>query len=283
MRMAPQRRSRKKIPSEMFDLAASPTRSILTNDHTHGEQTIMDDAAGQGGISDEKRLTDFLGMLNLAPGTHVAPKITLSIWTATPLDTLHSFLAYHTSNPLLPHPYPTFPLFISHHLLAPLLAHADLVSTALVQLYFDDLNFLDHLDILHAFWLGGDVGFSERVSAALFSTNISDQGTNMGRRARTRARMGLPNRSQGVSQGDGEWGIALGVGLSDRQRWPPGGAELAFALRTTLLEDDGVQTDAERGGQVWEEVQDTVSFAIRPIPEDEDGVRAKWLDPQAIE
>jgi hypothetical protein len=88
----------------------------------------------------------------------------------------------------------------------------------------------------------------------------------------------------GESGGEaGEWGIALGVGLSDRQRWPPGGAELAYALRTTLVDDLGGHTGAKRDGTAWEEVEDRVSFAIRPLPEDEGGVRAKWMDPQSIE
>lgn len=225
----------------------------------------------------EKDFTELLDILRLPPGR--AAKST-SLWSSTPLDSLHSFLAFHSTHPILPDSYPTFPLYISHHLLAPLLAHADLVSAALVSLYIDELKFTDHLDILHSFWLGGDVGFFERVSTALFGRDDQEVGggMNMGRRARTRARMGLGATGTGTEE-RGEWGIALGVGLSDRQRWPPGGAELAYALRTTLLDD----TEVSKDGSAWEEVEDRVSFAIRPLPEGVDGIRAKWMDPQAIE
>lgn len=278
MRSRPIRKERKRLPTEFFDpsdpFAAQPASST---------SRITLSSPDQAADSAEKQLAEFLDMLNQSPGTSSLPPQSTALWSSTPLDNLHSFLKYHSDSSILPAAYPTFPLFIAHHLLAPLLAHANLVSAALVSLYIDDLHFTDHLDILQSFWLGGDAGFFERVSMALFGIGDDQdlgQGTGMGRRARTRARMGLGSTSAGAG---GEWGIALGVGLSDRERWPPGGAELAYALRTTLLDDIGGHTGDIRAGKAWEEVEDRVSFAIRPLPEDQDGMRSKWMDPQAIE
>jgi len=177
-----------------------------------------------------------------------------------------------------------------------------------VSHYLDDLHFLDHLDVLHAFWLGGDAGFTERVSLALFGKDGGENAdaVGLGRRARTRARLGIgstdatpepssmqrtptpgaldtpaattPNSSVSMSQVP-EWGIGLGIGLSDRKRWPPGGAELAYALRTTLFDHDIARFKSR--GPVWRGIEDRVSFALRALPEDEsDGRRAKWLNPQ---
>lgn len=209
--------------------------------------------------------------------------------------------------------------FLQQSVFALPLAHADSVNKALVTLIFDELHYASHLDVLNAYWLGGDATFSERVAAALLGVGRDDVDSSreagMGRRARTRARMGLPAHYASVNPaptGEGGpgahedargqvqvseleshqrppavWGIALGVGLSDRQRWPPGGSEMAYALRTTLVDAEvsGMAScsRSERArAEVWDKVQDTVSFAIRPLPQDEEAKRA-WMDPQSIE
>ncbi|WWD17370.1 hypothetical protein CI109_101811 [Kwoniella shandongensis] len=275
------KKERKRIPLELMQTTTSSL----------GNQALV----GQGG--DEKlpassELDRLWNLFDQAPGSHLdsaASDKTPQLWASTPLDELHAFIARHSdpSHPLLPHDSPSLQIFISNHLLAPLISHSTLVSTSLVSLYLDDLQFLDHLDILHSFWLGGDVGFVERVSGALFGKDGAGAGEalGLGRRARTRARLGLGGGEeyQTPAGGDGgEWGIGLGLGLSERSRWPPGGAELAYALRTTLLDDEVAR---EKGrGPVWESVEDKVSFAIRDLPQDEEsGRRARWLNPQAIE
>lgn len=221
-------------------------------------------------------------LLEQSPGSHLRTTAQPGLWAPTPLAELQEFVSYHSerSHSLLPLDTPTLPLFVSTHLLAPILGHANLVSVSLVSLYLDDLRFLDHLDVLRAFWLGGDIGFAERVGAALFGKDEAGAGEalGLGRRARTRVRLGLGGE-EGGSGNQGEWGIGLGFGLSDRQRWPPGGAELAYALRTTLL-DDGAKVDHEKGS-AWEGIGDRVSFAVRSLPENEpDEKRARWMDPQ---
>lgn len=244
-----------------------------------------------------------MALFSAPPGTK---SVSRNIWTGSSMDDLTDFLSRHTDYPLLPCDTPTFPLFVSDRLLALPLAHANIVNRALVTLFLEELQYTTHLDVLSSFWLGGDAAFSERVSAALFGKEDEGVALGLGRRARTRARMGL--NAAGVESDaveaapDGDWGIALGVGLSDRARWPPGGSELACALRTTLVDVEGgvdairgrcVGDGADRRGlgddgryagkQVWEKVEDSVSFAIRPLPEDERGRKAKWLDPQAVE
>lgn len=228
-------------------------------------------------------------MMGMPPGSHL-PHSPTPLWTPTPVDQLEAFISRHADpdHPLLPYDSPTLDLYISSHLLAPLLAHSTLISKALISLYLDDLDFLDHLDVLYAFWLGGDAGFSERVGAALFGKGQAGAGESLGlgQRERTRQRLGLgedvdESESQPPLGKKGEWGIGLGVGLSDRARWPPGGSEMAYALRTTLLDDE--VTGLASRGQVWEGIEDRVSFAVVALPDDDDGGRARWLNPQAIE
>lgn len=228
--------------------------------------------------------------MGMPPGSHLPAANPTPLWTPTPLDELEAFVTYHSSpdHPLLSHDSPTLELYISSHLLAPLLAHSSLISRALISLYLDDLHFLDHLDVLRDFWLGGDAGFTERVGWALFGKDQAGAGESigLGQRERTRQRLGIgrgtEQQTPTTSNSVGEWGIGLGVGLSDRARWPPGGSEMAYALRTTLLDDEVIGLAWK--GEVWEGIEDRVSFAVRALPEDdEDGRRARWLNPQAIE
>ncbi|KAL1411299.1 hypothetical protein Q8F55_002250 [Vanrija albida] len=232
--------------------------------------------------SPPRALTDLWSAFSQPPGSHLgAMPEADTLWNPNVQDDLEAFIKVHAdqAQPLLPQDCPTLELYISSHLLAPLLAHSALISSSLTQLYLDDLDFLQHLDVLRAFWLGGDTSFSETVAAALFTGDVSSGGENLGRRARTRARLGLPGVAEHGEATNRDWGIGLGLGLSDRQRWPPGGSELAYALRATLL-DDSVDRLASRG-PVWAAIEDRVSFAVRALPEDEsDGRRSRWLNPQ---
>ncbi|WRT66281.1 uncharacterized protein IL334_003234 [Kwoniella shivajii] len=273
-------KERKRIPIEF----SSPPSLSLDLQEAHRAETITGETILESGVPE---LDILWSLFNESPGTHLNPTTrpdeASHLWAPTPLEELHSFLSLHSKQPLLPHDSPTLPIFVSTHLLSSLLSHSRLVSTSLVSLYLDDLRFLDHLDILHSYWLGGDVSFIERASSALFGKDSAGAGEalGLGRRARTRARLGLSNDNQGMGGElpEGEWGIGLGLGLSERSKWPPGGSELAYALRTTLLEQ-GNKVDK---GPVWEGVEDRVSFAIKQLDEDDKGRRAKWLDPQAIE
>lgn len=199
---------------------------------------------------------DFWTTVNEPPGSHLP-----QTWRAAPLSDIETFVAYHNDKPLLGDS-PTLELYISSQLLSPLLAHAQLISQALISLYLEDLAFLSHLDMLEEFWLGGSASFMERVGMALFTSNGGSRGLLSHSERRNK---------RGPDAEEDE-GLGLGLGLSDRRRWPPGGGELAYALRTTLLDEE------QPKGNDWK-IEDLVSFAIRSLPEEGDGRRAKWLDP----
>lgn len=224
----------------------------------------------------------FWSLLGQKPGAHLS-SAKISLWSPTPLAELETFIARHSisGNSLLSESAPTLPRHISTSLLSPLLTHAELISTSLVTHYLDDLALLDHLDVLRAHWLGADVSYLERVNAALFGKDAAGAGEalGLGKRARTRARLGLGNDDVDNDKGDEqrEWGIGLGIGLSERAKWPPGGAELTYALRSAMVVDERMGGVSE----VWENIEDKVSYAIKDLPEDQrDGRRAKWLNPQ---
>lgn len=269
------RKLRKKLPGNFVDVSSrqpdtppSPISPIIAEDN-ESHQAV-------------ENLDEFWSTLSQQPGAHFA-STKVSLWSPTPLAELELFFAYHAlpDNALLTESAPTLPQHISAFLLAPLLVHADLISTALVTHYLDDLALLDHLDVLRAHWLGGDVSYLERVNAALFGKDAAGAGEalGLGKRARTRARLGLGNDDvdNDESTEQREWGIGLGIGLSERSKWPPGGAELTYALRSAIVDDER----QEAINEVWEQIEDKVSYAIKDLPEDQrDGRRARWLNPQ---
>lgn len=232
----------------------------------------------------------FWSLFSKAPGSHLEPdpahKDASTLWTARASGSMDDFLSRYgdQAESLLPRHAPTLELYISERILSPLTAHGRLISSALVSLYLDDLHLTDHYDVLHSYFLGGNPGFMERVSAALFGNDdAANSGAGLGRRDRTRARLGLTRPGAGSTprEDQGQWGAGLGIGMSERSKWPPGGSELAFTLRSTLLDGDkAIDEDNERG-EVWSEVENRVSFAIRELPEESiDGKRAKWMNPQ---
>lgn len=277
-RLRQPRKYRKTLPAE-FNSDGLVHRDPQLNGRTPNGETFArhdDFASAKTGVD------PIWEMVDQQPGIHFAVS-KASLWSPTPLADLETFITRQTVEDhwLLPDETPTLPQHISSSLLAPLSVHGDLVSTALVSVYLDDLAFLDHLDVLHAHWLGGDVSYLERVNAALFGKDAAGAGEalGLGKRARTRARLGLGNDDADKdSVGEQrEWGIGLGIGLSERTKWPPGGADLTYALRSAMVDDDRGHAISE----VWENIEDKVSYAIKDLPEDQrDGRRARWLNPQ---
>ena len=273
------KKERKKLPTEFM----TPRPSTNVKDEQTGPSIDRPPDGGDEGV------LAFVALVNQQPGSHMTKTETESLWNPPSQSGPQTFLNYHDRHQLLPPDALTLPMFIENHVLVPLLAHAKLISTNLVTVYLEDLDLLDHLDVLRSFFLAGDIGFTERVCGALFGKEEAGAGEalGMGRRARTRARMGLNLDAQhGYPQQPGErdadkgdWGIGLGLGLSERNQWPPGGAELAYALRTTLLNDD----TRDGKGPVWQGIEDRVSFAVKDLPQANDGRKPRWMDPQAIE
>lgn len=274
-RLRQPRKYRKSLPVE-----------FMPPKHAHNSAEVPHDTEEPTPRLERKPFDDIWSLVNQVPGTHLSNQKAPSLWSPSPVSGYEELLKWHSDplRPLLPEDTPTLPQHITSHLLAPLLAHSSLVSTALVSLYLDNLHFLDHLDILRSYWLGGDSSFLERVNGALFGKDSAGAGEalGMGKRARTRARLGLGRDDDDHEKAEeqGEWGIGLGIGLSERTKWPPGGAELTYALRTAIVDDE---QEVITKGEVWEGIEDKVSYAIQDLPEDQkDGRRSKWLNPQGM-
>ncbi len=159
------------------------------------------------------------------PGSHLGVKDT-PLWTAHPLHGYQALLRHHVQNrhPLLPLDSLSLEAYSATNVLAPLIAHGQLVSTELVRWYLNDLLFLDHLDVLRAFWLAGDAGFIDRVSAALFGREEAGAGEalGLGRRARTRARLGLKPGQVGRGGEETETFVALRPKENGVSAWESG-------------------------------------------------------------
>jgi hypothetical protein len=149
----------------------------------------------------------------------------------------------------------------------------------------------------------------------LFGDGEEERGVDVrglvgkGARERIRARLGVQGRTlasapshRGQAENDEaevEWGVGLGLGLSDRQRWPPGGAELNLALRSTMASSlsELVEEKSREGGRMrhneaggggvsderefWEGVEKRVGFSVRDLDEGEEGT--EWLNPQSVQ
>ncbi|OAV97741.1 hypothetical protein PTTG_09808 [Puccinia triticina 1-1 BBBD Race 1] len=131
------------------------------------------------------------------------------------------------------------------------------IDQCLLSFFLIDLDFLDHLKILGQFMFCHDVMFNQRLTNALFSSSPGEDSSQ---------RTGW--RTVGVS------GKLLRRGI-----WPPGGFDLAFALRTVIL--DSVAPDQRPAGYRVT-LEDQLSFAIRPGIKDsaagESGYRANTID-----
>ncbi|KAH9454495.1 hypothetical protein Pst134EB_014573 [Puccinia striiformis f. sp. tritici] len=123
------------------------------------------------------------------------------------------------------------------------------IDRCLLSFFLIDLDFLDHLKVLDQFMFCNDVMFNQRLTNALFSPN-EDTFSKASRRP-----------------------VGVSARLLRRGTWPPGGFDLSFALRTVIL--DSVAPDqrpaAYRESSAWTELEDRLSFAIRPGIENEAG------------
>ncbi|KAI9612399.1 hypothetical protein KEM48_004130 [Puccinia striiformis f. sp. tritici PST-130] len=123
------------------------------------------------------------------------------------------------------------------------------IDRCLLSFFLIDLDFLDHLKVLDQFMFCNDVMFNQRLTNALFSPN-EDTFSKASRRP-----------------------VGVSARLLRRGTWPPGGFDLSFALRTVIL--DSVAPDQRpasyRESSAWTELEDRLSFAIRPGIENEAG------------
>lgn len=173
-------------------------------------------------------------------------------------------------------------------------AHAALVSHALLASIFTTAadggggggsDVLRQFALLPRFLLFRDNdAFVSRLKRALFGDGQSvDRAVGLGARARIRERMGMAPAPAHAGGSTRRGGVALGLGLSDRTSWPPGGAELNIALRGTLIEAvDELAAGAGSAGaeRAWRAAEDRLGFVVRDPPDDAGG---RWREPGRIE
>lgn len=228
--------------------------------------------------------------------------------TSLPIDTtpFQSFLATFPDE--LPLSTPSISL-LADVVLMPLKVQSDRLLNALLERFLTPpLSLPSHFLLLHSFMLLGSQNFTMRLRGALFSDSDAYQPVGRGTRARTRARLGIMddrdiaaeqedlNRGQDGINAPAKWGIGLGVGLSERGIWPPGGTELGFALRRVIVDtldemkaekhsghdaDSGDEEEAPKEEvDVIKEAEWRLGFAIRDLPIDE--ARQDWLNPSSL-
>ncbi|KDQ15335.1 hypothetical protein BOTBODRAFT_131086 [Botryobasidium botryosum FD-172 SS1] len=269
------------------------TEKIAPFNHLSPQPLGVSTGPSLGGAKYKPGLAGF-AIFDLEPGAHAAPSASQK---SIQLD-FDAFLASFARS--LPSQSPTLPLLTQAAVLRPLLSHSSLISSSLLSVVLSDLRLVTHLDLLHRFLLLGDPGFSSRLQAALFDDSGTHRPVGKGVRARTRAKLGMQDERD-VLETDAvgrNWGIGLGLGLSERETWPPGGAELSFLLRRVLVdslrelalssEDGGGRTDDHAAAarckdeEIMREAERRLGFALRELEEEDADGRAKWLDPMCI-
>ncbi|KAA1472810.1 hypothetical protein DENSPDRAFT_205654 [Dentipellis sp. KUC8613] len=193
----------------------------------------------------------------------------------------------------LPPLAPTLPL-LTDVVLSPLVRHCQAISRSLLSVFLSHsshLNVHAHLCLLRDFLLLTSPSFKLRLQAALFSD--SEDWTFEGSSARAMAKRSRSRSRNRTSSGNGSngapWAVGLGLGVMERDSWPPGGADLSFYLRTVIVdslesqrrpgsEDSSTQEGNDR---VIAEAEFRLGFAIRDLPAGTG--RERWLNPCSIE
>ncbi|KAH7922364.1 hypothetical protein BV22DRAFT_1017395 [Leucogyrophana mollusca] len=175
---------------------------------------------------------------------------------------------------------------LSSLIFSPLVAHAASLSRALLSLFMDQNSSLclhAHLVLLRSYLLLTSHSFKSRLSTALFSDSDGREVLDHGLKAFTLSRH--KSHSAGAKpSSSGRWAVGLAPFLTDRDTWPPGGADLSFFLRTVIvdslessrtLSDDTDQNEGLR--RILTEAEFRLGFAIRDLPTGTG--RDRWLNP----
>lgn len=112
-----------------------------------------------------------------------------------------------------------------------------LLSYSVLELLFQQYNFLEHIKLQRHFHLLGHASFSSRLGVALFD----------------------PDQISG--EGQRRSGAATGLRLQVRDTWPPASSELRLALMGIL--SDSVVSTTDRA------LEDSISFAVRDMSVEE--------------
>ncbi|OSD04024.1 hypothetical protein PYCCODRAFT_1364885 [Trametes coccinea BRFM310] len=228
-------------------------------------------------------------------------------------SSLRSFL--ETVPPHLPSSTPTL-AHLTRHILNPLVSHAASLSGALVTRLLSPatpLHLHSHLVLLRGYLLLTSHAFKARLQDALFTdaeevsapvvgsrTYAAREARENARRERHRSRTESGrSRSRAAStsqsakakvQVPGRRAIGLSPALTVGDRWPPGGTDLNFHLRTVIvdsLEDGRAYLEGDTYGEedervrartkILEEGEWRLGFAIRDLPLGTG--RERWLNP----
>ncbi|EJT99699.1 hypothetical protein DACRYDRAFT_109805 [Dacryopinax primogenitus] len=217
-----------------------------------------------------------------APNEFDISLLLLPATQSTDDNAFNRFLGSHPP-PLLPSSAPTLPLLL-HHVFAKILARSKVISHALLDSLLSPASqqggadLLAHLHILSSFHLLNFAPFTDLLTNALFVHPSPEIAHAPGTRSRVRARLGIAPLPHQVT-GEEFAAVGLGVGLTQRGQWPPGGSDLNWILRRVVI--DSLEVDKQgrlktaRVDKVWEQADSIVGFAIRDIEEGDDA----WLDP----
>ncbi|KAI8447576.1 Spc98 family-domain-containing protein [Phakopsora pachyrhizi] len=124
----------------------------------------------------------------------------------------------------------------------PLISRSKDINSCLLSFFLIEMNLPDHFAIMSNFMFFFEASFSQSLSVALF-----DQPEDSGE---------LPL-------------IGVSDRLMRRGTWPPGGFDLAFALRTVVL--DSVARLAQfKDSTAWDDLEDRLSFTISTQTEDDE-------------
>ena len=229
-------------------------------------------------LNPDSGLLEQFKVFSLEPGIHLPPS------ARGAESTLQSFLADFP--PYLPPLTPTLS-HLSDLVLSPLLSHGTAVSGALMSLLLSPgshLHIHSHLVLLRSYLLLTLPAFTMRLQAALFSD--SDDWNFEGSTMRAMAKS-THNRENTVSGGsEAQWAVGLGLGLAERDSWPPGGSDLSYYLRTVIVDSleslirltGGEPSDSSEGRRrIFAEAEYRLGFAIRDLPVGSG--RERWLDP----
>ena len=242
-----------------------------------------DNESASAGSSDSDTSSDCgplaqFKIFSLEPGTHIAPSVQGAEMA------LQSFL--DNFPPHLPSLTPTVS-HLSNLVLSPLITHCTSVSGALISLLLSPGSHLylhSHLVLLRSYLLLTLPAFTRRLQAALFSD--SDDWNFEGSTVRAMAKS-THNRKHVASGGSAaQWAVGLGLGLAERDSWPPGGSDLSYYLRTVIVDSleslikltGNESLDSSEGRrQIFAEAEFRLGFVIRDLPAGSG--RERWLNP----
>ena len=206
-----------------------------TEDNSLELESHAESAAAEN-VYDPKLAAQFK-IFDLEPGSSPISRITLS--TTSPVESFVSKFPV-----CLPPLTPTL-AHVNALTFTPLVSHAAALSRTLLSLFLspshDDshpnLNFSQHLLVLRSYLLLTSHTFKSRLAAALFSDS-GEYDDTMGSDPCTWARRASSNKDKERSKFElhRPWAVGLAPALTDRDTWPPGGADLSFFLRTVIVD-----------------------------------------------